>query len=261
MPPSPKTSTASPGGSDRRSDSTTRRSPRSSSIGPSSGSASAAPRRSRSGECPSRASPPQPAPTYPREVWGGDVHTLGRTPAGWRCLGMTFRVVHARGNELVHAFVPRRRPRPVGGRRPARSALDRHGRTDDDRPSGIRGRAVGRRSRRDRRRRCSSAGRCSPFCRHRRLGATWTRGRPVRRPRSPFAASPKPRRRPTGAGGRVAAAHFLPRSCGWLRTASAARCGKMARGEAGGVVRRLRIALTLPPGARLRRSTPSPAFS
>jgi len=40
------------------------------------------------------------------EVWGDYVHTLERTPAGWRCSGMTFRVVHARGNELVRTFVP-----------------------------------------------------------------------------------------------------------------------------------------------------------
>ena len=40
------------------------------------------------------------------EVWGDYVHTPERTPQGWRCSGMTFRVVHARGNELVRTLVP-----------------------------------------------------------------------------------------------------------------------------------------------------------
>lgn len=40
------------------------------------------------------------------EVWGDYTHTLERTPQGWRCSGMTFTVVHARGNELVRTFLP-----------------------------------------------------------------------------------------------------------------------------------------------------------
>lgn len=40
------------------------------------------------------------------EVWGDYIHTLERTPDGWRCSGMTFIVTHARGNEMVRQFVP-----------------------------------------------------------------------------------------------------------------------------------------------------------
>lgn len=40
------------------------------------------------------------------QVWGDYVHTLERTPAGWRCSGMTFVVTYASGNELVRDFVP-----------------------------------------------------------------------------------------------------------------------------------------------------------
>jgi ketosteroid isomerase-like protein len=42
------------------------------------------------------------------EVWGDYVHTLERTPQGWKCTGMTFTVTHARGNERVRDFVPPR---------------------------------------------------------------------------------------------------------------------------------------------------------
>ena len=40
------------------------------------------------------------------EVWGEYVHTLERTPEGWRCSGMTFVVTHARGNEMARDFIP-----------------------------------------------------------------------------------------------------------------------------------------------------------
>ena len=40
------------------------------------------------------------------EVWGEYVHTLERTPEGWRCSGMTFNVTHARGNEMARLFMP-----------------------------------------------------------------------------------------------------------------------------------------------------------
>jgi hypothetical protein len=40
------------------------------------------------------------------EVWGDYTHTLERTPAGWKCSGMTFVVTHARGNEMARDFVP-----------------------------------------------------------------------------------------------------------------------------------------------------------
>lgn len=40
------------------------------------------------------------------QVWGDYVHTLERTPLGWRCSGMTFVVTYARGNEQVRDFVP-----------------------------------------------------------------------------------------------------------------------------------------------------------
>jgi hypothetical protein len=40
------------------------------------------------------------------EVWGEYIHTLERTPEGWRCSGMTFVVTHARGNEMARDFIP-----------------------------------------------------------------------------------------------------------------------------------------------------------
>lgn len=40
------------------------------------------------------------------EVWGNYVHTLERLPEGWKCSGMTFVVIHARGNEAARDFVP-----------------------------------------------------------------------------------------------------------------------------------------------------------
>lgn len=42
------------------------------------------------------------------EVWGEYTHTLVRTSEGWKCSGMTLRVTHARGNELVRDFLPER---------------------------------------------------------------------------------------------------------------------------------------------------------
>ena len=40
------------------------------------------------------------------EVWGDYLHTLERTPQGWRCSGMALVVTHARGNEMARDFVP-----------------------------------------------------------------------------------------------------------------------------------------------------------
>jgi ketosteroid isomerase-like protein len=40
------------------------------------------------------------------EVWGHYTHTLERSTEGWRCTGMSFVVVHARGNEMARDFVP-----------------------------------------------------------------------------------------------------------------------------------------------------------
>ena len=40
------------------------------------------------------------------EVWGDYIHTLERTPEGWRCSGMTFVVTRARGNEMAREFIP-----------------------------------------------------------------------------------------------------------------------------------------------------------
>ncbi len=40
------------------------------------------------------------------EVWGNYIHTLQRTPDGWKVSGMTFIVTYARGNERARDFVP-----------------------------------------------------------------------------------------------------------------------------------------------------------
>lgn len=40
------------------------------------------------------------------EVWGNYLHTLQRTPDGWKVSGMTFTVTYARGNERARDFVP-----------------------------------------------------------------------------------------------------------------------------------------------------------
>ncbi len=40
------------------------------------------------------------------EVWGNYTHTLSRSSEGWKCSGMTFVVVHARGNEMVRQHIP-----------------------------------------------------------------------------------------------------------------------------------------------------------
>lgn len=40
------------------------------------------------------------------EVWGDYTHTLVRTEEGWRCSGMTFNVVHSRGNEMARDYLP-----------------------------------------------------------------------------------------------------------------------------------------------------------
>jgi ketosteroid isomerase-like protein len=40
------------------------------------------------------------------EVWGNYIHTLERTPNGWKVSGMTFIVTYARGNERARDFVP-----------------------------------------------------------------------------------------------------------------------------------------------------------
>ena len=48
---------------------------------------------------------PVPAATR-APTCGNYVHTLPRTPEGWRCTGMTYTVVYARGNEKVREYVP-----------------------------------------------------------------------------------------------------------------------------------------------------------
>ncbi len=40
------------------------------------------------------------------EVWGNYIHTLQRTPDGWKVSGMTFIVTYACGNERARDFVP-----------------------------------------------------------------------------------------------------------------------------------------------------------
>src|SRR5215212_4610498 len=40
------------------------------------------------------------------EVWGNYTHTLERTSEGWKCSGMTFVVIHARGNEIARDYLP-----------------------------------------------------------------------------------------------------------------------------------------------------------
>jgi hypothetical protein len=40
------------------------------------------------------------------EVWGDYIHTFQRAEAGWKCSGLTFKAVHARGNEKVRDYIP-----------------------------------------------------------------------------------------------------------------------------------------------------------
>ena len=40
------------------------------------------------------------------EVWGNYTHTLKRTGEGWKCTGMTFVVIYARGNEMARDYLP-----------------------------------------------------------------------------------------------------------------------------------------------------------
>ena len=40
------------------------------------------------------------------EVWGNYTHTLRRTGEGWKCTGMTFVVIYARGNEMARDYLP-----------------------------------------------------------------------------------------------------------------------------------------------------------
>ncbi len=40
------------------------------------------------------------------EVWGNYMHSMERTPNGWKVSAMTFIVTHARGNERARDFVP-----------------------------------------------------------------------------------------------------------------------------------------------------------
>lgn len=40
------------------------------------------------------------------EVWGNYTHTLERTPAGWKCSGITFQATHGRGNEKIREYLP-----------------------------------------------------------------------------------------------------------------------------------------------------------
>ena len=40
------------------------------------------------------------------EVWGNYTHTLRRTGEGWKCTGMTFVVIYARGNEMARDYRP-----------------------------------------------------------------------------------------------------------------------------------------------------------
>lgn len=44
------------------------------------------------------------------EVWGSYVNTLQRTPAGWKCSGMSLFVAYARGNETVRDYIPNSQP-------------------------------------------------------------------------------------------------------------------------------------------------------
>lgn len=40
------------------------------------------------------------------EVWGDYVHILQRTADGWKCAGLTFKALYARGNEKVRDYLP-----------------------------------------------------------------------------------------------------------------------------------------------------------
>jgi SnoaL-like domain len=40
------------------------------------------------------------------EVWGNYTHTLKRTNEGWKCSGMTLKVIHQRGDERVRIYQP-----------------------------------------------------------------------------------------------------------------------------------------------------------
>jgi SnoaL-like domain len=40
------------------------------------------------------------------EVWGNYNHTLKRTNEGWKCSGMTLKVIHQRGDERVRIYQP-----------------------------------------------------------------------------------------------------------------------------------------------------------
>lgn len=40
------------------------------------------------------------------EVWGNYTHKLQQTNDGWKCSGMTLKVVHQRGDERVRTFQP-----------------------------------------------------------------------------------------------------------------------------------------------------------
>jgi hypothetical protein len=40
------------------------------------------------------------------EVWGNYTHTLERTDEGWKCSGMTFVAIYARGNEMARDYLP-----------------------------------------------------------------------------------------------------------------------------------------------------------